>query len=100
LNRTREPHARCRDRIRVVSPNLDAAMNPTQPGVPQAAPEALTEADRLDWEARIEAPPVRPSGKIEVRLRYSGRSQPLPVEPQDESAEADYAMRNARQVSS
>jgi hypothetical protein len=68
---------------------LDATMNTMQPTVQQTAPEAQAEADRLDWEARIEAPPARPSGKIEVRLRYSGRSQPLPVEPQDVSPEAD-----------
>lgn len=35
--------------------------------------------DRLAWDVVIESPPPRPSGKIRVRLKYGGRSKPIPV---------------------
>lgn len=34
-------------------------------------------------DVRIEIPPPRPGGRVEVRLRYTGRSRPLPVEHPD-----------------
>ncbi|MBI3950041.1 MAG: hypothetical protein HY314_06265 [Acidobacteria bacterium] len=33
----------------------------------------------LDWDARIEHPPLRPAGTIQVKLEYKGRSKPIPV---------------------
>jgi len=36
--------------------------------------------DILDWDARIEISPPRPSGTIRVKLEYRGRSKPIPVD--------------------
>jgi len=36
--------------------------------------------DVLDWENLIAVAPVRPTGRIQVRLRKAGRDQPLPAE--------------------
>lgn len=33
----------------------------------------------LDWDAWIETPPPRPSGKIKVRLNFLGRGKPIPL---------------------
>ena len=41
---------------------------------------SYTEEDLLDWDAAIITPPPRPSGTIRVKLKYEGRSKPLPVE--------------------
>ena len=41
---------------------------------------SYTEEDLLDWDAAIITPPPRPSGTIRVKLKYKGRSKPLPVE--------------------
>ena len=38
------------------------------------------EEDTLNWEVAIETPPPRPSGTIRVKLRYKGRSKPIPLE--------------------
>ena len=34
--------------------------------------------DQLDWDARVEAAPPRPSGKLSVTLRFAGRGVPSP----------------------
>jgi hypothetical protein len=46
--------------------------------------------DILDWDACIETPPPRPSGKVKVRLNYRGRGKPIPLDPpeDDRSREA------------
>lgn len=36
--------------------------------------------DILDWDAWIKTPPKRPSGKIRVKLKYTGRSKPIPID--------------------
>ena len=36
--------------------------------------------DILDWDVAIIAPPPRPSGTIRVKLKYTGRSKPFPIE--------------------
>ena len=38
------------------------------------------EEDILYWDAAIENPPPRASGTIRVKLKYKGRSKPIPVE--------------------
>ena len=38
------------------------------------------EEDTLNWEVAIETPPPRPSGTIRVKLKYKGRSKPIPLE--------------------
>ena len=39
-----------------------------------------TEEDLLDWDTAIMPAPPRPSGTIRVKLKYLGRSKPLPIE--------------------
>ena len=39
-----------------------------------------SEDDILDWGVAIEVPPPRPSGTIRVKLKYKGRSKPIPIE--------------------
>ena len=39
-----------------------------------------SEEDILNWEFTIETPPPRPSGTIRVKLKYKGRSKPIPLE--------------------
>lgn len=39
-----------------------------------------SEDDILDWGVAIEEPPPRPSGTIRVKLKYKGRSKPIPIE--------------------
>ena len=39
-----------------------------------------SEEDTLNWEFAIETPPPRPSGTIRVKLKYKGRSKPIPLE--------------------
>ena len=39
-----------------------------------------SEEDILNWDVAIENPPPRPSGTIRVKLKYKGRSKPIPVE--------------------
>ena len=38
------------------------------------------EEDILYWDIAIEKPPPRPSGTIHVKLKYKGRSKPIPVD--------------------
>ena len=38
------------------------------------------EDDFLDWDVHIGTPPPRPSGTIWIKLKYKGRSKPIPVE--------------------
>ncbi len=38
------------------------------------------EEDLLYWDVAIENPPPRPSGTIRVKLRYKGRSKPIPAD--------------------
>lgn len=38
------------------------------------------EEDILYWDVSIVTPPPRPSGTIRVKLKYKGRSKPIPVE--------------------
>ncbi len=38
------------------------------------------EEDILNWHAAIVTPPPRQSGTIRVKLKYKGRSKPIPVE--------------------
>ena len=38
------------------------------------------EEDILDWDVAIVTPPPRPSGTIRVKLKYRGRSKPLPID--------------------
>ena len=38
------------------------------------------EEDILNWDVAIATPPPRPSGTIRVKLKYTGRSKPIPVE--------------------
>ena len=37
------------------------------------------EDDLLDWDAHIATPPPRKSGTIRVKLKYVGRSKPMPL---------------------
>ena len=39
-----------------------------------------SEEDILNWEVTIRVPPPRPSGTIRVKLKYKGRSKPIPME--------------------
>ena len=39
-----------------------------------------SEAEVLNWDVAIEVPPPRPSGTIRARLKYKGRSKPMPIE--------------------
>lgn len=41
---------------------------------------AYSEEDILNWDVAIQVPPPRPSGKIRVKLKYKGRSEPIPIE--------------------
>ena len=41
---------------------------------------SYSEEDILNWEVAIEAPPSRPSGTIRAKLKYKGRSKPIPIE--------------------
>jgi hypothetical protein len=45
----------------------------------------------LNWDVTIETPPPRPAGIVQVRLKYAGRSTPIPVT--DPSAEPDQNFR-------
>ena len=38
------------------------------------------EEDILNWDAAIVTPPPRQSGTIRVKLKYKGRSKPIPAE--------------------
>lgn len=38
------------------------------------------EEDILNWDVAMVTPPPRPSGTIRVKLKYTGRSKPIPVE--------------------
>ena len=38
------------------------------------------EEDILNWDAAIVTPPPRQSGTIRVKLKYMGRSKPIPVD--------------------
>ena len=38
------------------------------------------EEDILNWDVAIVTPPPRQSGTIRVKLKYKGRSKPIPVE--------------------
>lgn len=38
------------------------------------------EEDILNWDAAIGTPPPRPSGTLRVKLKYTGRSKPIPIE--------------------
>lgn len=33
----------------------------------------------LNWDARIVTPPPRPMGTVRAKLRYAGRSKPIPL---------------------
>ena len=44
-----------------------------------ARPPVRPDDDHLSWGARIEYPPARLGGALAVRLRFTGRSKPLPV---------------------
>ena len=48
-----------------------------QPGLPFPSYE---EEDILNWDVAMATPPPRPSGTIQVKLKYTGRSKPIPVE--------------------
>ena len=41
---------------------------------------SYSEEDILNWEVAIEVPPSRPSGTIRAKLKYKGRSKPIPIE--------------------
>ena len=38
------------------------------------------EEDILNWDVAIAIPPPRSSGTIRVKLKYTGRSKPIPIE--------------------
>ena len=38
------------------------------------------EEEVLDWDVTIETTPSRPSGTMQVKLEYRGRSKPIPAE--------------------
>ena len=40
---------------------------------------SYSEEEVLNWDVAIEAPPLRPSGTIRARLKYKGRSKPMPI---------------------
>lgn len=40
---------------------------------------SYSEEDILNWEVTIEVPPPRPSGTIRAKLKYKGRSKPIPI---------------------
>jgi hypothetical protein len=60
----------------------------TPPRQSPAGPEDHGETGQptqiLDWDACIESPPPRPSGKVKVRLHFRGRDKPIPVEPPED----------------
>ena len=41
---------------------------------------SYSEEDILNWKVAIEVPPSRPSGTIRAKLKYKGRSKPIPIE--------------------
>lgn len=49
-------------------------------GMAKAMAFPAIDDDLLDWDARIEIPPERPSSTIRVKLEYRGRSRPIPVD--------------------
>ena len=51
---------------------------------PKESAESTDGPDVLDWDACIETPPSRPSGKVKVRLRFRGRGKPIPLDVSDE----------------
>ncbi len=56
---------------------------PVTPGrIVTHSPEEA-DLDILDWDFRAEPPPPRAHGTIRVRLKYLGRSKPIPVEDPD-----------------
>ena len=58
--------------------------------VPEKLSEPTDGSNILDWDACIEEAPVRPAGKIKVRLHYQGRDKPLPLDsPQDEKTQRE-----------
>lgn len=46
---------------------------------PGARVPQLQEDEVLDWDARVDYPPARPSGTVRARLRFGGRSKPIPT---------------------
>lgn len=40
----------------------------------------LDENETLDWDVALDSIPVRPSNRIEVSLKFVGRSKPIPIE--------------------
>ena len=55
------------------------------PSLPQKrlAFPTYDEEDILKWDVAI-PPPPRPSGKIQVRLKFKGRRKPIPIEDPSE----------------
>lgn len=58
------------------APTQDSADTPYQ----HLAFPSYDEEDILDWDVAIVSPPPRPSGTIRVKLKYGGRSKPLPID--------------------
>ncbi|GEM_PF-6926190 len=42
--------------------------------------ESAAQSEVMDWDATIEAVPLRPQGSMQVQLVFGGRSLPLPVD--------------------
>ncbi|MBI5759762.1 MAG: hypothetical protein HZA46_14690 [Planctomycetales bacterium] len=69
-------------------PKANDGKNSARSNVPEHLSEPTDGPDILDWDACIEVAPIRPTGKVKVRLHYQGRDKPLPLEnPQDEKAQ-------------
>ncbi|GAB4460422.1 MAG: hypothetical protein OHK0029_24390 [Armatimonadaceae bacterium] len=68
----------------------DKTTQPTNRPVLQSSHEA-EESDRLDWDVVLLTPPDKPTGKLQVRLSFQGRSKPpvlaMPEESDTESNE-------------
>ena len=45
----------------------------------QISPSAVFEDELLHWDVALEVMPKRPSGKVQVNIRYRGRGTPTPL---------------------
>ena len=55
-----------------------ALPTPLMKAYPRSLPSPVTSEDLLDWDVAIQPVPTRPSRKISMTFRYTGRSVPSP----------------------
>ena len=49
-------------------------------GIPRFTPPSFHELDVVDWDAALEVAPNRTSRMLTVKIKYTGRGTPLPLE--------------------